>query len=248
MSMRASMIAATVTFATVTLLTAAPLLAQGGGADDPSVYLTGFGGFATGMGTVTSGGTTASVSNTSSDIGAEIGVRIAPHVMVFGDIGRFGYLQADLQSTVNVTTANLANQGLIVTGGGSLPAWYGLGGLRLEIPIHSRVQPYVLSGIGVAHLNPNATFTYVSGLTPGVFPTPIAGMDATAALTSAGIITAPPASAALMFTLGAGVQIPAGAHWVIDTGYRYSRIAADSTLNASSLIANGITFGFGCRF
>ena len=47
--------------------------------------------------------------------------------MVFGNIGRFANLQADLQPTLDSATAALsANQGLSVIGGGKLPASYGL--------------------------------------------------------------------------------------------------------------------------
>ena len=222
--------------ATVTLLTAAPLVAQEGGGPNASGYITGLGGFA------------ASVGNTTGDVLVEGGVRIAPHVMVFGDIGRFGNLQADLQPTLDTTTAALAaNQGLSVIGGGSLPASYFVGGLRIEVPTNSRVMPYVLGGVGVARLNPTAQFTFSSGIMPDG-STPAVGADVTTALTSANSFTAPPASSAFMFTLGGGVQVPVAPHWVVDAGYRYSRIAADATLSASPLNANGMTFGFGYRF
>ena len=116
--------------ATVTLLTAVPLFAQENGGQDARGYLTGLGGFS------------RSVGSTSSDTLAEGGVRIAPHVMVFGSIGHFGNLQADLQPTLDATTAALAtNQGVAVTASGSLPATYGLGGLRVEVPTRSRVLP-----------------------------------------------------------------------------------------------------------
>src|SRR6185436_18394153 len=96
--------------ATVTLLTAAPLFAQERGGQNASGYVTGLGGFAT------------SVGNTTGDIAAEGGVRIAPHVMVFGNVGRFTNLQADLQPTLDSAAAALsANQGLSVIAGGSLP-------------------------------------------------------------------------------------------------------------------------------
>jgi opacity protein-like surface antigen len=51
-----------------------------------------------------------------------------------------------------------------------------------------------------------------------------------------------------MFTFGGGLQIPVATHWTADAGYRYSRIAADTTLSASPLTTNGMTFGFGYRF
>lgn len=138
MTMKTLMIAAT-----ATLLTATPLLAQerGAGGEDAKGYVTGLGGFAT------------SVTNTTGDVRLEGGVRVAPHVMVFGNVGRFGNVQGDLQPTLDATTSALAaNQGLSVVGGGSLPAKYVLGGLRVEVPTHSRALPYVLGGIGVARL------------------------------------------------------------------------------------------------
>jgi opacity protein-like surface antigen len=222
--------------ASIALLTAAPLFAQERGGPDASGYVTGLGGFA------------ASVANTSSDVLIEGGVRIAPHVMVFGNVGRFGNLRADLQPTLDVTTAALAaNQGLTVIGGGSLPATYVTGGLRVEIPTNSRVMPYVLGGVGVAHLTPTPQFAFSSGIMPDG-SSPALGADVTTAVVAAGDVTPPAASSAFMFTLGGGLQLPVASHWVVDAGYRYSRIAGDSTLDTSSLSANGMTFGFGYRF
>jgi len=219
-----------------TVLTGAPLFAQESGGPDARGYITGLGGFA------------VSVGNTTGNMLVEGGVRIAPHLMVFGNIGRFGNLQADLQPTLDATTTALAaNQGLSVLGGGSLPASYFTGGLRVEVPTNSRVMPYILGSVGVARLNPTAQFTFSSGVMPDG-STPATGTDVTTALTSAGSFTAPPGSTAPMFTLGGGVQVPVAPHWVVDTAYRYSRIAADSTLSASPLIANGMTFGIGYRF
>ena len=57
-----------------------------------------------------------------------------------------------------------------------------------------------------------------------------------------------PSSTARLTTLGGGVQVPLAQHWVVDAGYRYSRIAADTTLSAAPLNTNGMTFGFGDRF
>jgi opacity protein-like surface antigen len=227
---RASMIAIAVTAAT-----AAPLFAQEGGANARG-YVTGLGGFA------------ASVANTTGDVSAEAGVRIAPHVMVFGTIGRFRNLQADLQPTLDTTTASLAaNQGLAVIGGGSLPATYFGGGVRVEVPTPGRVMPYVLGGVSIARLSPAAQFTFSSGVLPDG-STPAVGADVTSAIISAGSFVAPPSSTASMFTLGGGIQVLVAPHWAVDAGYRYSRIAADTTLSASALTTNGMTFGVGYRF
>jgi opacity protein-like surface antigen len=222
--------------ATVTLLTAAPLFAQERGGQNASGYVTGLGGFAT------------SVGNTTGDVAAEGGVRIAPHVMVFGNVGRFANLQADLQPTLDSATAALsANQGLSVIAGGKLPASYGLGGLRVEVPTRSRVLPYVLGGIGLARLTPAPQLIFSSGTMPDG-STPDVGVDVTSAIVSAGVFTPPPASNAFTFTAGGGVQVLVARGWMVDAGYRYSRIAADTTLSALPLTTNGMTFGIGYRF
>jgi len=208
------------------LLLAAPAFAQERG------YITGIGGFTT----------TADV--TSRDVLAEAGVRVAPHLSVFGDVGQFHNLQpSDVQPAVDSTVANLAaTQGLSVFGTGRVPAWYSIGGVRYEAMPHGRVSPYVLGGIGVARLTPTATFTYSSGTLPDG-STPAAGDDVTSALVTAGDFTAPAAITKAMFTLGGGVEIPIARHWAVDAGYRYSRVATDTPLNAQ-----GATFGFGYRF
>jgi opacity protein-like surface antigen len=220
--MRVLMIAAT-----VTLLTAAPLLAQ-----SERGYVTGVGGFA------------ATSDTTSGNVLGEAGVRIAPHLLVFGSLGEFHNLQpSELQPTVDSTAAVLAaGQGLNVLGTARVPAWYGVGGLRYEVPTTGRVSPYLLGGIGAARLSPTAQFTFSSGTLPDG-STPTVGTDVTSQLVAAGDFTAPLSTTAFMFTLGGGVEIPVARHWAIDAGYRFSRVAADTPLNAQ-----GATFGFGYRF
>lgn len=194
------------------------------------------------------GGFASSVGNTTGNLLVEGGFRIAPHVMVIGNVGRFGSLQVDLQPTLDAATSALAaNQGLSVIGGGSVPATYLTGGMRVEVPTHSRVLPYVLGTAGVSRLNPTAQFTFTSGTLPDG-TTPAVGTDVTSALMSAGSFTDPPASSAFMFTIVGGVQVPVASHWVVDGGYRYSHIAADTTLSASPLTANGLNVGVGYRF
>jgi opacity protein-like surface antigen len=78
--------------------------------------------------------------------------------------------------------------------------------------------------------------------------TPAVGTDVTPALESAGSFTSPPESTAFLFLLGGGAQLPIVRHWAADVGYRYSRIAADTTLSANALNTNAMTFGFAYRF
>jgi len=220
--MRALMIAAA-----VSVLTAAPLAAQTGRG-----YIAGAGGF------------TVSSDTTSGQVMGEAGVRIAPHVLVFGELGQFHNLQpSDVLPAVDSTTSLLsASQGLSVVGVARVPAWFSVGGVRYEVPIQSHLSPYVLGGIGVARLDPTAQFTYASGTLPDG-STPAPGTDVTSQLTTAGDFTLPSASTAFMFTLGGGVAVPVASQWAIDVGYRFSRIDADTRVNTQ-----GVTFGVGYRF
>jgi opacity protein-like surface antigen len=213
--------------AMVTLLTAPPLYAQA-----ERGYVTAVGGFA------------ATPDATSGDVQGEVGVRVARHLLVFGELGQFHNLQpSDAQPAVDNTTAFLAQtQGVTVLGTPRVPAWYSVGGLRYEVPTRRRVSPYVAGGIGFTRLMPTAQFIYSSGTLPDG-STPSVGTDVTTQLVSAGDFTAPAATTAFMFTLGGGVEVPVTQRWAVDAGYRFARIAADTPVNAQ-----GATFGFGYRF
>jgi outer membrane protein with beta-barrel domain len=195
-------------------------------------YISGIGGFA------------ITPDVTSGDLVAEAGVRIAPHLLVFGNIGQFHNLQpSDILPAVDTTTTFLsAGLGLNVVGIARVPAWYSVGGLRYEMPAQHHVSPYVLGGLGFARLTPTVQFTYTSGALPDG-SAPSIGTDVTNQLESAGEFTMPVATNALMFTFGGGVGVPFTRHWIVDAGYRFSRINADLPVNA-----HGATFGLGYRF
>jgi opacity protein-like surface antigen len=220
---------------TILALAAAPSFAQDAGGPNAGGYVSVF------------AGPVWSAGNSTGSVLLEGGARIAPHLMVFGNIGRFANLQGDLNSTIDAAATTMSNDGLDVTAGGTLPAWYGVGGLRAEIVATKHLFPYVLGGIGAARLDPQAQLTFNGGTLPdGSSPT--VGTDVTSALMASGTYTAPAASTAFMFTLGGGVQIPLVPHWIVDAGYRYARISADTTLSATPLNTNAMTFGFGYRF
>ena len=228
---------AVMALATVTASTSfAQEHAQKGDWQDSAAYVTGLGGFQ------------AATGSTTGDLLIEGGVRVAPHVMVFGDLGYFRNLQPDLTNSLNSAVASLQNtQGLAVTASGTLPAVYSIGGVRVEIPASNLFLPYVFGGAGAAHLSPTQQFNFASGAMPdGSSPT--IGQDVTSNLTTSGLFTPTASSTAFMYTVGGGVLIPVASRWVVDAAYRYSRIAADSTLSASPLSTNGMTFGLGYRF
>jgi opacity protein-like surface antigen len=189
------------------------------------------------------GGFAVTPENTSGAVMLEGGVRVAPHLFVFGDLGQYHDVQPSVvQPSIDLTTEQLSTTGLNTIGTGRVPATFALGGLRYEMPLVHGFMPYALGGLGMAHLSPTATFTYSSGtLFDG--STPTVGQDITSEVESNGSFTLPPSSTALMYSFGGGVQIPVFGSWMADVGYRFSRIEADAPVNAQ-----GMTFGLGYRF
>src|SRR2546425_12470465 len=111
----------------IIVLAAAPSFAQ-----SARGFVTGAGGFA------------VSPDTTSGDWLGEAGVRVAPNLFVFGDLGQFRNLQpSEVQPAIDATTAMVSGSGLTVTGSGRVPATYALGGGRMEIPATSRFAPHV---------------------------------------------------------------------------------------------------------
>jgi opacity protein-like surface antigen len=184
---------------------------------------------------------------TTGNLIFEGGARVAPHLLAFGNVGRFNDLQPDLTPSISAQTAALASQGLDVNGSGTLPVSYLLGGLRAELLTKRRALPYVLGGLGTARLKPNEQFMFASGALPDG-TVPAAGTDITSTLETSGVLLAPSRTNAFMYTLGGGVQVPVAQHWAADLGYRYSRIAADTALSTGALGTKAMTFGFGYRF
>jgi opacity protein-like surface antigen len=190
-----------------------------------------------------SGGFAVSPDGTSGNVLGEVGYHLAPKLAVFGSFGRFHNLQpSDLQAAVTTSTTAASNEGLVIAGEARVPAWYSVGGLRYDVLTRRGFTPYVLGGVGLARLTPSAQFTYSSGTLPDG-QTSTAGTDVTTDLEGAGLFVQPPASNALMMTLGGGVAIPIARSLSADAAYRYSRINADTPVNTQ-----GLTFGVGYRF
>jgi opacity protein-like surface antigen len=185
---------------------------------------------------------------TSGDWALEGGARIAPDLMLFGDVGHFNDLtpstsQAEVANTVSTLSSTDA---VDVTGSARMPARYGLAGLRWQPRASHRVTPFVTGGLGIARLTPTATFNYTDGTLPNSDPsatTPNSGDDVTTQVTTLGIFTPPPPSTAMMIAFGGGAEFSMATHWALDTEYRVSRISATTPLHAQ-----GLTFGLGYRF
>jgi opacity protein-like surface antigen len=239
-----------VTTAILTLLTAARVFAQD---STPSVverptkgYITAVGGLSyfANIENFATGGHQA-----TGLVGADIAVRIVPHVLVFGDGGWIPNFQKGLQPILISTTNSLFNDHSISsTGTGTLRMFYGVGGVNIAGPRLGQFTPYVLGGVGLTRLTSTSHFTYHSGTIPGQTTAPASGADITAALASAKLFTEPAPSSPAMFLAGGGVQLALAQHTLLDVEYRYSRIAADAALTAPAMGFSAFTFGAGYRF
>jgi hypothetical protein len=200
-------------------------------AQEPRGYVEGAAGFSTITGT------------TTGNADGEIGIRVAPRVTLFGNIGRMRDAQSSaLQSSFNDTLTALSAANLTATGTVRTPAWYSLGGARIALTNRSAVTPYVLGAVGFAHLAPSARFIYNSGTTlTGNNAT--AGDDITSDVVANGYFTTPAATTGLMLRTGGGVQLPLGTHLLGNVGYTVSRISAATPIHTQDL-----TFGLGIKF
>lgn len=210
---------------TVTILPAV-VLAQ----TPPRAYVAGTAGWAVGP------------DGTSGNMLGEIGVRVAPHVAVFGSLGQFHNLEpSDLEPTVDTLQSSVSGAGLDVKASARVPATYSLGGVRISGTERHRLVPYVLGGAGVARIEPQATFTVVSGGLDGDPLSP--GSDVTSKLITLGLFQKPAATNEWLYSAGAGANVLLDRHFVVDGGYRYDHVSGDTPLHAQS-----VTVGVGYRF
>jgi len=188
-------------------------------------------------------GYATSPDGTTGNMVGEVGGRLASHLLVFGSVGKFQNLQpSQIAPAVNQAVTTLANtDAAFLTGEARVPAWYWSAGLRVEMPTHSRVTPYILGSAGIARLTPTAQFTMGTGVLPD--STATVGEDVTSQVISLGLFSQPNPETAMLTTLGGGVSIPLSRHSLFDAGYRFSHVAADTPLNTQ-----GATFGIGYRF
>ena len=192
---------------------------------------------------VAGGPSAISGASTTGNAAGEVAFRIAPRVMVFGNVGHMRDAQSSsLTTSVNDALSTLADNDLTATGTTKTPAWYSMGGARIQLSNKSAIRPYVLGGVGFARLNPSATFLYQSGTTSSG-DVPVPGDDITSDVIASGAFAAPVASTELMFRGGAGVQVPLNKHLLGNVGYSLSRISS-----ASPIYAQDLTFGVGVSF
>jgi opacity protein-like surface antigen len=169
--------------------------------------------------------------------GGSVGVPVANHVELFGEIGRLrNAIGPDLsdrlaasEAAIRASTTAQFGQEFTVDFDARVPTWYGIGGIRYVWPVRGTLRPYVEAAAGFARLDPEVHLSINSQ-----------PLDAEAAgLTGIGPDLQRIESAAAG---GAGVSFT---FWRIrvEGGYRYMRIFGDDAVNV-----HGVHAGVGWRF
>lgn len=170
---------------------------------------------------------------TSQSFGMEAGVRVAPDLSVFVDIGQV----RDTSPAALGQRAQLIAGFLSQTQSGAAfsvkqPVTFGLAGLRYGKFI-GKAEPYVLGGAGVGRVKRDVTFS-------------VGGSDVTTNLPQLGVTLGTDLSGSetkAMIGAGAGVAI-GWQRLVVDLQYRYGRVmTSDEGLNI-----NRAGIGLGVRF
>jgi len=172
---------------------------------------------------------------TSQSFGVELGVGIASDVQVFADVGYArDTAPAELGAAAQVIAGFLSQTQTGVTFSGKQPVTFGVIGMRYRFATSSKVEPYVLGGVGVAQVKKDVSFS-------------VNGADATSTLSQLGVVLGSDLSGSEtkpMLSIGVGVVWPAWQKLIVDFQYRYGRVfTSDEGLNLSRA---GI--GIGVRF
>jgi opacity protein-like surface antigen len=182
----------------------------------------------------------AAFSNvTSQSYGIEAGFAVRSHLQVYTDIGfTRNVAPASLGAAAQTIAGGLSNVQSNVGYSVKEPATFAVFGVRYAARVSgSAAKPYLMAGVGIAHLKRDATFTVggtdvTNNLAQDPYGNIVLGSDLTGAANDA------------MFELGGGLALRLLSHLVIDLQVRYGRIFA--TPDGINVTRAGL--GVGVRF
>jgi opacity protein-like surface antigen len=166
----------------------------------------------------------------------EAGFTVMPNVQVFVEGGRVNNVAgAAVGAAAQLIVIALGQTQSSVGVSVKEPVTFGVAGVRYLIPVTgTKLQPYVMGGIGIAKVKQDVKFT-------------VGGTDVTAGLQQFGVQLGTDLSGDFtkaMLALGGGVAVPVWERVVLDLHYRYGRIfAPDQGINV-----NRAGIGLGVRF
>jgi hypothetical protein len=176
---------------------------------------------------------------TSQSYGVEAGATVRNNIQVFGEFGQIRTVAPPtLAADAAVIAAFIAQERGAITTSVKEPVKFGAVGIRYLIPIMgSKLQPYVLGAVGIAHVTKDVSF--LSG-----------NSDITASISGTLVTFGTGLQgdfSKAMVTLGGGAVWPLWRQIIADFQFRYSHIGAeDATSEAISVGRAGI--GIGVRF
>ena len=180
---------------------------------------------------------------TTGQATGEVGLRVAPRVVLFGSVGRLRDAQSSaLQASVNDAIAAMAATDLTATGTAA-HACVVLARRRTYRPLESRPdhalrvwRPRIRASRADREipLRQRNTLTGTDA---------VMGDDITSDVVAGGLFTTPAAKTGLMLRTGGGIQIPLGKYLLGNVNYSVSHISAATPFHTQDL-----TFGVGIRF
>jgi len=189
-------------------------------------------GFIQGLGGATFG------DETSSTVGGMVAFTVAPNVQVTAEIGRMQNVMPESFEASLLDAAQrtrdffflASGQSQPVTLRASVPALYGMFGVRGWIPTNFAVQPYVDAGVGFANVMPDVEMR-------------LGGRDVTRDALDFGILADPDDEIEPLVGIGGGILVPIVDGLAADVGYRYQRVFTGNGVNV-----NRVTLGLAYRF
>lgn len=173
---------------------------------------------------------------TSQNFGAEIGVTVVSHLQVFAEAGKTRDVSTKALSAAAQTMAGaLASVQSNVDFSVKEPVIFGAIGARYVIPIQgSKLQPYVLGGVGIAKVTQDVKFL-------------VGGTDVTNNMQQFGIVLGTDVLGEFtkpLIVFGGGVSYPIWQRLALDFQFRYGRILADD----EAIPVGRVGLGVGVRF
>jgi opacity protein-like surface antigen len=176
---------------------------------------------------------------TSQAYGGEVGYTVRKNLQVWVEFGQVrNVAPPELGAAATLIAGFLRSQtpsDVAVSYSVKEPVTFGAGGVKYVIPMTaSRLQPYVLVGVGIAKVTKDVTFT-------------VGTADVTSQLTSLGVQLGSDLSGEFtkpMVTLGGGVDWPFWRQIVVGLQFRFSHIGAeDDTTSALNIGRVGASVG-----
>lgn len=173
---------------------------------------------------------------TSQSFGLEGGWYRTPNVAIFVELGAVrDTAPATIGPAAQLIAGHLArNQSAPVSYSVKQPVGFISGGVRYERGGQRKIRPYVLGTVGVARVTRDVTFA-------------LGDKDVTGTLATYGVVLGTDLAGSTsdpMVTFGGGAAWKPRGAWVIDAGYRFSRIIIDTASTSLSRIGLGIGYTF----